>query len=58
MITTMVENAPIVAKIMLGAKPCAFQPSIPKLVYQYNTYTNYTPTVLCERNPEIPQADD
>lgn len=42
-------------KELLGVTPQAFQPSIPNLVYQYNFYTNYTPTALGKKNPEIPE---
>ena len=30
-----------------------FRPSIPNLVYQYKTYTNYESQRLATRNPEI-----
>eukprot|EP01063_Lacrimia_lanifica_P037695 TRINITY_DN7814_c0_g1_i1.p1 TRINITY_DN7814_c0_g1~~TRINITY_DN7814_c0_g1_i1.p1 ORF type:complete len:394 (+),score=196.10 TRINITY_DN7814_c0_g1_i1:50-1231(+) len=51
--TTIVENEGIM-KDMMGATPVKFQPSIPNLVYQYNTYTSFHPTkFLDEVNPEI-----
>ncbi len=53
MISTLVENAKIVEKTM-GGKACKFQPSIPKLVYQYNLYTNYPSSHLNDYNPEVP----
>uniref|UniRef100_A0A6T7IIE5 N6-adenine methyltransferase n=1 Tax=Bigelowiella natans TaxID=227086 RepID=A0A6T7IIE5_BIGNA len=52
LISTLVENAAIVKKLY-GGMPCKFQPSIPKLVYQYNFYTNYEASALKETNPEI-----
>eukprot|EP00470_Lotharella_oceanica_P012297 CAMPEP_0170190368 /NCGR_PEP_ID=MMETSP0040_2-20121228/49205_1 /TAXON_ID=641309 /ORGANISM="Lotharella oceanica, Strain CCMP622" /LENGTH=161 /DNA_ID=CAMNT_0010438207 /DNA_START=78 /DNA_END=563 /DNA_ORIENTATION=+ len=55
LISTLVENAEMVKKLY-GVAPCKFQPSIPKLVYQYNFYTNYAATQLGEKNPEIPDA--
>ena len=54
--STIAENAEFM-EAMLGVKPVAFKPSIPNLVYQYNFYTNYPPTALGEKNPEIPEDD-
>ena len=55
--TTIVENEGIMCDL-LGCRPTKFRPSIPNLVYQYNTYTSYQPTqFLDELNPEI-AADD
>ncbi len=48
------ENEPMMKEV-LGLSAVAFKPSIPKLVYQYLFYVNYTPTVLCQVNPEIPE---
>ena len=37
-------------------KPCMFKPSIPNLVYQYNTYVNFDGcSILSEKNSEIPE---
>ena len=55
--TTIVENEGIMAEL-LGCTPVAFRPSIPNLVYQYNTYTSYHPTKHLEvGNPEIVEDD-
>eukprot|EP01064_Diplonema_japonicum_P028296 TRINITY_DN4306_c0_g2_i2.p1 TRINITY_DN4306_c0_g2~~TRINITY_DN4306_c0_g2_i2.p1 ORF type:complete len:394 (+),score=85.61 TRINITY_DN4306_c0_g2_i2:35-1216(+) len=57
--TTIVENEGLMASL-LGCKPVKFQPSIPNLVYQYNTYTSYPEDVsVCfnEVNPEIAASD-
>eukprot|EP00798_Chlamydomonas_sp_ICE-L_P004056 gene4056-14142_t len=43
--STVAENAPFMEEL-LGAKPCAFQPSIPNLIYQYNIFINFEPTLL------------
>jgi len=53
-LTTVIENAPLLEEL-LGAKPQAFMPSIPNLVYQYNLYTNYDSRVFAVKNPEIPE---
>eukprot|EP01060_Flectonema_neradi_P023969 TRINITY_DN323_c7_g1_i1.p1 TRINITY_DN323_c7_g1~~TRINITY_DN323_c7_g1_i1.p1 ORF type:complete len:405 (+),score=88.19 TRINITY_DN323_c7_g1_i1:49-1215(+) len=55
--TTLVENEGIM-HTLLGCKPVKFQPSIPNLVYQYNTYCSFSPTqFLDEINPEIAISD-
>uniref|UniRef100_A0A7S0RNF7 Protein-lysine N-methyltransferase n=1 Tax=Chlamydomonas leiostraca TaxID=1034604 RepID=A0A7S0RNF7_9CHLO len=56
--STVAENAPLMESL-LGAKPCAFKPSIPHLVYQYNFFTSYEPTPegLGAKNPEVPEDD-
>eukprot|EP01061_Rhynchopus_euleeides_P034226 TRINITY_DN5796_c3_g1_i1.p1 TRINITY_DN5796_c3_g1~~TRINITY_DN5796_c3_g1_i1.p1 ORF type:complete len:413 (+),score=204.19 TRINITY_DN5796_c3_g1_i1:56-1240(+) len=55
--TTIVENEGIMQEL-LGCTPVTFRPSIPNLVYQYNTYTSYHPTRFLDVvNPEI-AADD
>ena len=54
--STVAENAPLMAEL-LGAKPLAFKPSIPNLVYQYNLFASYDAPCLAERNPEIPEDD-
>jgi len=53
-LTTVAENKEML-KEMLGVAPCAFQPSIPHLVYQYNLYTNYESETFSRKNPEIPE---
>eukprot|EP00741_Cyanophora_paradoxa_P003047 tig00000663_g2959.t1 len=53
-LTTIAENAPMM-KELLDADPCAWKPSIPHLVYQYNAYTNYASKRLSAPNPEIPE---
>jgi len=55
--STIAENAEMMAEL-LNVKPVPFKPSIPNLVYQYNFYTNFEPTSLGEKNPEIPDFDD
>eukprot|EP00906_Rhabdomonas_costata_P025408 RCo036328 len=52
--STIAENAPMMQRL-LGLQPIPFKPSIPHLVYQYLFYTNYSPSVLCTANPEIPE---
>lgn len=51
--TTIAENAQLLAELF-GAVPSAFQPSIPHLVYQYDTYANWACEPLAVPNPEIP----
>ncbi len=51
--STVAENAPLMAELF-GARPCAFKPSIPHLVYQYNLYSSWTPRgPLAQKNPEL-----
>ena len=38
--------------------PQRFRPCIPNLVYQYDLYTNFEPSVLCEKNAEVPDPDE
>ena len=52
--TTIAENEGMM-KELLDVTPCVFQPSIPNLVYQYLTYTNYESPRLAERNPDVPE---
>ncbi len=52
--TTVQENAPFMMEL-LNCKPQAFKPSIPNLVYQYNSYANFDTIALCKTNPEIPE---
>ncbi len=51
--STVAENEALLSEL-LGTSACAFKPSIPHLIYQYNLFTNFQPTVLAEQNPEIP----
>ena len=51
--TTVVENASMIEEL-LGGLPTAFQPNIPNLVYQYNSYANFGDLQwLCKSNDEI-----
>lgn len=51
-LSSIMENAAMLNEL-LGVHPVAFKPSIPHLIYQYNFYTNYTPIILSQKNPEI-----
>jgi hypothetical protein len=52
--TTVFENAALM-KELFGAIATPFLPSIPHLVYQYQSYTNFSPSSgLALANPEIP----
>ena len=55
--TTVAENEGLLAELFVGCKPVPFQPSIPNLVYQYNTFTNVdpVPSALAVKNKEIPE---
>lgn len=52
--TTIAENAAMMEEL-LDSKPAAFKPSIPNLIYQYDLYCNFEPTVLSQSNPEVPE---
>jgi hypothetical protein len=52
-LTTIEENKNLLFELF-QARPTAFQPSIPNLVYQYNLFTNYPATTFSSPNPEIP----
>jgi hypothetical protein len=54
--TTIHENAAMM-KSLLNVSARQFRPSIPNLVYQYSTYTNYNSQRLDALNPEIDQID-
>jgi len=54
--TTVRENRAMMLEI-LQVEPCAFRPSIPNLVYQYDLYTNYSSPALSVPNPEIDELD-
>ena len=52
--TTVAENKPFM-RTLLKCTPQKFKPSIPNLVYQYNSYANFEGAVfLGVVNPEIP----
>lgn len=50
--TTIPENAGLL-HVLLGVKERRFQPSIPKLVYQFSSFSNYESARLDEINPEL-----
>lgn len=50
--TTIAENEKMMAELF-GARPQAFRPSIPNLVYQYSCYANYDAKHLQVKNPEV-----
>ena len=55
-LTTVAENAGLL-NALFGARRTAFQPSIPHLVYQYDTFCTCDgalPAALAKSNPEIP----
>lgn len=54
--STVIENQELLGSLF-DAKPCAFKPSVPNLVYQYNFFTNYEPALLQNKNSEIPDDD-
>lgn len=54
--TTIHENATMMQSL-LNVSAQQFRPSIPNLVYQYSTYTNYNSQRLDVLNPEIDQID-
>ncbi len=55
--TTVAENGALLASLFPGAVALPFQPSIPHLVYQYNSFCSAAPppAALAARNPEIPE---
>ncbi len=55
LLSTVWENAEMLAEVLPGMERRAFQPSIPHLVYQYSVYTNYESDLMGQRNPEIPE---
>ena len=57
LLTTVAENADLLASLYPGAKRTPFQPSIPHLVYQYDAYCSADPlpAALAVRNKEIPE---
>ena len=55
--TTVAENGALLAELFPGCAAVPFQPSIPRLVYQYNTFVSggRVPAALAARNAEIPE---
>jgi hypothetical protein len=55
--TTVAENEALLAGLFPGCAALPFQPSIPHLVYQYNTFSTARPppASLAGKNPEIPE---
>ena len=55
--TTVAENEVLLGELFSGCAAVPFQPSIPRLVYQYNTFLSggRVPPALAARNPEIPE---
>ncbi len=52
--TTVAENADLLVRLFHGVSRTAWQPSIPHLVYQYDSYANWPSAVLGQANPEVP----
>jgi len=50
--TTVAENAGLL-QTLLGVIERRFQPSIPKLVYQFSSFSNYESARLDQINPEL-----
>ncbi len=50
--TTVEQNVGLMERLF-NCKTTRFQPSIPKLVYQYNTYANFPSVVLSTTNSEL-----
>ena len=50
--TTVEQNAGLMERLF-NCKATRFQPSIPTLVYQYNTYANFPSAALSIINPEL-----
>jgi len=50
--TTVFENKELMDQLF-GCRPMNFHPSIPNLVYQYETYCNFPSKRLTNHNPEI-----
>jgi hypothetical protein len=55
LLTTVAENAPLLAELFAGARRVPFQPSIPRLVYQYDAFCTAAdvPAALAKENPEV-----
>ena len=53
--TTVAENEGLLAGLFPGCRAAPFQPSIPRLVYQYNCFCGgEVPAAIAGLNPEIP----
>jgi len=50
--TTVEQNEGLMERLF-KSKVMNFQPSIPKLIYQYNTYANFQSATLSTINPEL-----
>lgn len=50
--TTVAENEALMQRLFMCQKT-NFQPSIPKLTYQYNTYANFESSTLSTTNAEL-----
>ena len=57
-LTTVIENAPLLAELFSGVRPRVWLPSIPNLPYQYAAYTNFDAPRLSKPNPEVPHDPD
>ena len=57
-LTTVIENAPLLAELFSGVRPHVWLPSIPNLPYQYAAYTNFDAPRLSKPNPEVPHDPD
>lgn len=58
--TTVFENAALIESLFPGCKPQPFLPSIPHLVYQYQSYASFPSSAeagLGRKNAEIPDWD-
>eukprot|EP00928_Gymnodinium_smaydae_P051403 TRINITY_DN34938_c0_g1_i1.p1 TRINITY_DN34938_c0_g1~~TRINITY_DN34938_c0_g1_i1.p1 ORF type:complete len:442 (+),score=107.71 TRINITY_DN34938_c0_g1_i1:47-1327(+) len=55
--TSIAENAAMLHEL-LGIEPRRFRPSIPNLVYQYHTFTNYASPRLDQPNCEVDPDGD
>jgi hypothetical protein len=55
-LTTVAENGALLADLFPGARRAPFQPSIPRLVYQYDAFCTAEPlpAALAVPNPEVP----
>ena len=53
--TTVAENCALLAELFPGCVRASFQPSIPHLVYQYDTFSDAAPlpAALAAENPEL-----
>ena len=54
-LTTVAENAALIAELFPGARRTRFQPSIPHLVYQYDLFATWDAAAFATPNPEVPE---